>query len=229
MFVSFFRTIILYSVIIFGVRLMGKRQLGELQPTELVITILISNIATLPLEETSTPLFMGLLPILTLVTFEVFISLINLHFRKARRVFSGTPAVVIAGGVVNQKKLHQLRYSADDLVAQLRSQNIFDLTAVDFAVVETTGKLSVYQKYCSRPVTPETMSMPDQPKKNGPPLVVISEGRVNQDYLGLAGHDLQWLTQTVQARNLQIDDVYLMAVDSADQVTLVQKEPGVRG
>lgn len=226
MFVSLFRTLILYSVIIFGVRLMGKRQLGELQPTELVITILISNIATLPLEEVSTPLFMGLLPILTLVTFEVFISIINLHFRKARRVFSGTPAVVISGGTINQDKLHQLRYSADDLVAQLRSQNIFDISEVDFAIVETTGKLSVYQKYMSRPVTPEVLTMPDIPPKNNPPLVVISEGKVNEDYLSLSGKDTLWLESTVASYHLLVRDVYLMTVDSTDKVTLVGKERG---
>lgn len=223
MFVSFFRTLILYAVIIFGVRLMGKRQLGELQPTELVITILISNLATLPLEEASTPLFMGLLPILTLVTFEVFISMINLHCRKARRVFSGKPAVVISGGVIDQDKLHQLRYSVDDLVAQLRSQNIFDVAEVDFAIVETTGKLSVYQKYLSRPVTADTLSMPDQTQKNSPPLVIISEGKINKDYLKLSGKDMKWLETTVASYHASVNGVYLMTVDPADKVTLVRK------
>lgn len=224
MFVTFFRTIILYSVIIFGVRLMGKRQLGELQPTELVITILISNIATLPLEEVDTPLFVGLLPILSLVTFEVFISMINLHNRKARRIFSGTPAVVIDKGVIDQDKLHQLRYSADDLVAQLRSQNVFDVKEVDFAIVETTGKLSVYQKYLNRPLTPDTLTMADIPQKNSPPLVVISEGKINNDYLTLTGKDMKWLQSTVASHHLPISDVYLMTVDAQCTVNIIKKE-----
>ncbi|MEG1874035.1 MAG: DUF421 domain-containing protein [Angelakisella sp.] len=228
MFVSFFRTLILYSVIIFGMRLMGKRQLGELQPTELVITILISNIATLPLENVETPLFLGLLPILTLVTCEVLISLVNLHFRKARRIFSGTPAVVISGGVIDQQKLHQLRYSVDDLVAQLRSQNVYDVGEVDFALVETTGKLSVYQKFLNRPLCPDTLSLPDEPQKNSPPLVIISEGKINQDYLRLAGKTQQWLEQTVASYHLSLDRVYLMTVDLADKVTLIKKDRGGR-
>ena len=152
MLVTFFRTLILYVVIVFGVRLMGKRQLGELQPSELVVTILISNIATLPIEEVETPLFSGLLPILSLVTFEVIISAINLHSRRMRRVFSGSPVVVIKNGEIDQKKLQELRFSIDDLMAQLRQNQIFALDEVDFAVVETTGKLSVYQKYGARPL-----------------------------------------------------------------------------
>lgn len=226
MFVTLFRTIILYSVIIFGVRLMGKRQLGELQPTELVITILISNIATLPLEEVDTPLFMGLLPILALVTFEVFISMINLHSRKARRIFSGTPAVVISGGVIDQSKLHQLRYSADDLVAQLRSQNVFDVKAVDFAVVETTGKLSVYQKYLDRGVTPDTLSMTDAPQKNSPPLVMISEGKINYDYLKILKKDVRWLETTIASYHLPLAAVYLMTLDEQGKVNVIEKSMG---
>ena len=112
MLVAFLRTLILYIVIVFGVRLMGKRQLGDLQPSELVVTILISNIATLPIEEIETPLFAGLLPILSLVTFEVIISAINLHCRKIRRVFSGSPIVVIRNGEIDQKKLKELREQA---------------------------------------------------------------------------------------------------------------------
>ena len=226
MFVSFFRTLILYSVVIFGVRLMGKRQLGELQPTELVITILISNIATLPLEEVSTPLFMGLLPILTLVTFEVFISLLNLHCRPMRRVFSGKPAVVISHGEIDQQKLHQLRYSVEDLMAQLRSQSIFDITEVDFAVVETTGKLSVYQKFLNRSLTPDTLTMPDQSDKNDPPLVIISEGRVNNRYLEYYNKNMQWLEQTMASYHQCIDGVYLMTLDGTGAITLIPKSQG---
>ena len=162
MLVAFFRTLILYLTIIFGVRLMGKRQLGELQPSELVITIIISNIATLPIEEIDTPLFMGLLPILTLVTFEVIVSSVNLRCRATRKLFSGTPAVVIRGGIIDQRKLRELRFSVDDLMSQLRSNQIFSPEDVDFAMVETTGKLSIYQKYAARTVTPQTMGLPDQ-------------------------------------------------------------------
>lgn len=224
MLVVFFRTLILYCVIVFGVRLMGKRQLGELQPSELVVTILISNIATLPIEEIDTPLMVGLLPILSLVVFEIIISIINLHFREVRRVFSGTPVVVIHHGVVDQKKLRQLRYSADDLMAQLRSQNIYSLSEVDFALVETTGKLSVYQKYLSRPATGEALSLQDQPSQNSPPLVLVSEGRVNEAYLELCCKDRKWLEQTIASHHLTLNQVFLLTLDQKGTVELIPRE-----
>lgn len=225
--VAFFRTLILYIVIVFGVRLMGKRQLGELQPSELVVTILISNIATLPIEEVETPLFAGLLPILSLVTFEVIISAVNLHCRKVRRIFSGTPMVVIQNGEVDQQKLKELRFSIDDLMAQLRSNQIFSLEEVDFAVVETTGKLSVYQKYGARPLTPQTLGMPDQPAENAPPLVVVSDGHVYQEYLSLCGRDIKWLEETAASRRVAVRDIFVMTLDQAGNYHLVKKEGAV--
>lgn len=224
MLVTFLRTLILYIVIVFGVRLMGKRQLGELQPSELVVTILISNIATLPIEEVETPLFSGLLPILSLVTFEVIISAINLHSRWLRRLFSGSPVVVIKNGEVDQQKLRELRFSADDLMAQLRQNQIFALDEVDFAVVETTGKLSVYQKYAARPLTPGTLEMPDQPAQNAPPLVVVSDGRVYSQYLNLCGKDMEWLEGIAASRRTTISDIFLMTLDQTGSYHLVERE-----
>ena len=224
MLVAFLRTLILYIVIVFGVRLMGKRQLGELQPSELVVTILISNIATLPIEEIETPLFAGLLPILSLVTFEVIISAINLHCRKIRRVFSGSPIVVIRNGEIDQKKLKELRFSVDDLMAQLRSNQIFAVDEVDFAVVETTGKLSVYQKYGARTLTPKTLGMPDQPGENAPPLVVVSDGHIYQEYLELCGKDIKWLEEIAASRRTRIRDIFVMTLDQTGNYHLVKKE-----
>ncbi len=224
MLVSFFRTFILYIVIIFGVRLMGKRQLGELQPSELVITIIISNIATLPIEEISTPLFVGLLPILSLVTFEVIISAINLKSRTMRRLFYGRPAIVIQDGVIDQKKLRDLRFSVDDLMAQLRSNQVYSVEEVDFAMVETTGKLSIYQKYQSRPLTPSVMSMPDQPSKNSPPYVLISDGVIYHEFLADCGRDEKWLKEVLASRRVTAQDVYVMTADKTGAYCLVKKE-----
>lgn len=224
MYVSFFRTLILYAVIVFGIRLMGKRQLGELQPTELVITIIISNIATLPLEEVDTPLFMGLVPIISLVACEVLMSLLSLHSKKARRILSGKPAIVIEHGKIDQKKLHELRYSADDLMAQLRSQSIFDVSEVEFAIVETTGTLSIYQKYLNRNMTPSTLNMPDEQQKNSPALVVVSEGYVNHTNLKVMNKTGEWVEQIAGSYHTSIDRVFLMTVDGEDKITLIKKE-----
>ena len=224
MLVIFLRVVILYFVIIFSVRLMGKRQLGELQPSELAITILISNIATLPIEEVDTPLFMGLLPILSLVSFEVIISIVNLHYPRVRRVFSGSPVVVIQNGEIDQKKLHILRYSVDDLMSQLRSQNVYDINDVDFALVETTGQLSVYEKYKKRTISPETLNMEDVPKKDAPPLILVTQGKINHEFLDLAKKDDKWLMDTIHSHHLKLSQVYFLSVDNLNKITLIKSE-----
>lgn len=222
--IAFFRTLILYAVIVFGVRLMGKRQLGELQPSELVVTILISNIATLPIEEIDTPLFLGMLPILSLVTFEIIMSTINLKSHRMRKFFSGSPVIVICNGVINQQSLSDLRFSVDDLMAQLRDRDIYAIEEVDFAVVETTGKLSVYQKFLARTASPEALSLPDQPDKNSPPLVVISDGVVNEENLRICDRTKAWLESTVASHHLKVKDVLLMTTDKNAKVHLVARE-----
>lgn len=224
MLVAFLRTFILYLVIIFGMRLMGKRQLGELQPSELVITIIISNIATLPIEEIQTPLFLGLLPILSLVTFEVIISTVNLKVRWMRRLFYGKPAIVVQDGVVDQKKLRDLRFSADDLMAQLRSLQIYSLDEVDFAMVETTGKLSVYQKYQNRPLTPQVVEMPDQPAQNSPAYLLISDGVIYTHHLDRCGQTQAWLDEVLASHRVVAKEVFILTADKTGTHHLVKKE-----
>ena len=129
------RTFILYIVVIFSVRFMGKRQIGQMQPTELVITILISNIATISLENTDAPLTTGIVPILFLISFEVIMSVITLRYQKFRYLVSGTPQIIIKNGTLDQKKLKALRMSVDDLLESLREMNIFDISEVQFAVI----------------------------------------------------------------------------------------------
>ena len=136
------RTILLYLLIVAGLRIMGKRQIGELQPSELVVTILISNIATLPIQDVDVPLSGGIVPILTIVCFEVFISGLTMRSRTARRLFCGGPKMVIRDGQIMQKELRDLRFSVDDLIEQLRAAGYFDPSEVLFAVVETTGSSS---------------------------------------------------------------------------------------
>jgi len=171
------RTLVLYLVIVCGLRLMGKRQLGELQPSELVVTILISNLATLPIEETSVPLLGGVGPILLLVCFEVVVSWISLKSRTARRFISGKPIVVVEEGKIAENRLRELRFSLDDLMEELRQSGIFDIREVERAVVETNGKLSVYPKFGARPVTPDLLGIPD-PSGRPPPVTVISDGEL---------------------------------------------------
>ncbi len=140
------RTFILYIAVIFAVRLMGKRQIGQMQPAELVITILISNMATLSLEDTDVPLLNGLMPILFLVSIDVLISVIMMKSKKFRTLVSGSPQIVISNGQIDKTKLKKLRITEDDLTESLRGMNIFDMNEVEYAIVETNGKLSALQK-----------------------------------------------------------------------------------
>ncbi len=137
------RSVILYVLVIFAVRLMGKRQLGELQPSELVITILVSNIATLPIEDVNIPIIVGVTPILSLVCFEVMVSWINLRLPELRRLISGSPKIIIRNGCIERDIMRELRFSVDDLLMALRSKDIFDIGEVQYAIVETTGSVSV--------------------------------------------------------------------------------------
>ncbi len=146
MITTLIRAVILYILVIFSVRLMGKRQLGELQPSELVITILVSNIATLPLEDTDIPLIIGITPILALVCFEVLMSWVILRFPAMRKIISGKPKIVVRGGKPDDHALRELRLSMDDLKAALRSKDVFDFTDVKYAIIETNGSISVLKE-----------------------------------------------------------------------------------
>ena len=167
------RSVILYLIVIFALRLMGKRQLGELQPGELVITILISNIATLPIENPALPLLPGILPILILVCLEVIMSFFAMKFKRLRKLVSGSPKIVIRDGVILQDTMLELRLTIDDLLMALRNNQIFNPEEVQFAIVETTGAISVYPKAAYRNVTQEDMGIYN--KSENPPCVIISD------------------------------------------------------
>jgi len=210
LYVTVLRTFLLYLLVIFAMRVMGKRQLGELQPAELVITILISNIATLPIEDLSIPLLCGVVPILSLVCFEVFVSTLTLKRRSLRKLVSGNPMIIIHNGVIDQQMLVDLRFSVDDLMEQLRTKDIFDIRDVAFAVVETTGKLSVYPKAPKRTVTAEQMRIPTAPEDDMPPVVVISDGELELPSLQRYQIPLPWVETVVHEHGYTVEKILLM-------------------
>lgn len=220
----FFRAILLYLLVIFALRLMGKRQLGELQPTELVITILISNIASLPIEDPSIPMAMGAIPILVLVAFELIVSNISLKSRGFRKFISGNPVVVISDGKIDQNALHNLRFSVDDLMESLREQNIFNIAEVHFAIVETTGKVSVMQKFQSQTVTPKMLGLTG--KDETPAIVIISDGKLISESMLRYQISQSWLDDVLQKHQKQIGEIFLMTVDKDLQYTLIPMQSG---
>lgn len=220
--VVFIRAIILYTLLIFSVRLMGKRQIGELQPSELAVTILISNIATLPVEDTGMPLLTGIIPIITLASLDVIMSWLAIKSRGVRRVMSGTPAIIIQDGKLDQKKMCEIRFTIDDLMESLRGQGIFDISEVQFAMVETTGNLSVYQKYQYRNVTNSDMEL--KGKSINPPEVIISDGNPDGDAMKRLTLSMEWIERTLKKEKTAIGDVFLMTVDSDRNYSLIRKE-----
>ncbi len=220
--VVFIRAVILYLLLIFSVRLMGKRQIGELQPSELAITILISNIATLPVEDTGMPLLTGIIPIITLACLDVIMSWLGIKSRVIRRATCGTPVIIIKDGKLDQKQMKAIRFTIDDLIASLREQGIFDISQVQFAIVETTGNLSVYQKYPYRNVTNEDMSL--KGKSKNPPEVIIADGDFVKEAMDRLGLTEEWAENTLKKEKTAVKEVFLMTVDPDRSYSIIKKE-----
>ncbi len=223
MFVVFFRTLIIYFIIIACLRIMGKRQLGELQPSEFVIAILISNIATLSIEDTDIPLTGAVVPIITLMSAEVILSFITLKSGKAQIIVTGNPVAIIRNGNIDQNSMRELRFSIEDLMSQLRISGIFDVSDVSWAIVETNGQLTVYPKTDSQPLTLKTLSDPKS-QSNFPPMVLISDGVLCPKVLRECNLTEKWFRGVLKKENLSEKDIFLMTCDSSAKYYIVKKE-----
>lgn len=209
MLIPFFRTLILYLCIILAVRLMGKRQVGEMQPAELVITILVSAVAAVPMQDLDIPLSHGLVPVFTLIAAEVLISVLTLKCVPLRKLLAGTPVPVIRDGVIDQQALGKLRLSLDDLLEDLRLAGVFDLRQVTFAQMETNGKLSVLKTDGGY----------------GPFYTVVSDGILDKQSLVRAGRSQEWLTSVLRAGGAgRPEEVFLFCVDGHGNMILLKKE-----
>lgn len=224
MFVILFRTVILYFVVVFGLRVMGKRQLGELRPSELVVTILVSNIAALPIEDTNIPMLSCIIAVLSLVCTEVVLTQIALKSPKVRKILYGNQKVIIKDGRVDQKELNNLRYSVDDLVMQLRAQNVFDISEVSYAVIETNGNLSIYKRFNAREATAGMLQLDAQGDDGSPPVVVIENGVLMPKALQFCNLKQEWLDDILRQEGHDIKDVFLMTCNRRAQYRLIPEE-----
>lgn len=215
------RSLILYILVIFAVRLMGKRQLGELQPSELVITILVSNIATLPLEDVNIPLMVGITPILSLVCFEVIVSWLTLKFTGLRRIISGHPKIIISNGKIDRSIMRDLRFSVDDLMTALRGNGIFNIEEVQYAIVETTGSVSVMKK--AEYDTPVRSDLKLRAENSDPPQVVISDGKIAEKAMHSACISSKRINGILKKEKLKAEDIYIMTADSSGNYYIAEK------
>lgn len=219
------RAFILYIVITFSLRLMGKRQLGELQPSELVVTILISNIASIPVEDSSIPMIMGVVPILTLVCIDVILSAVMLRFPKFRRVMIGSPRVIMSEGVILQNEMKRLRYTVDDLVEAMHEEQIFDITEVYYAIVETNGKIHFMKKKDFQNTEKADISCGGS--TDNPPAVIIRDGHEDKEQMQIMGLGMGWLKEQLREQKLSIRDVFLMTADKNGQNTIIKRQRGL--
>ena len=211
MITAFIRTVILYFVITIGLRLMGKRQIGELEPTELVITLLISDLASVPMQDFGVPLLDGLVPIAVLLSLSMLVSYCNLKSIRFRNLVCGEPAILIQNGKVSQKAMAENRFTLDELLEQLRSQGIFDLAAVKFAILETDGQLSVL------PYVRE--------QSEALPTLIINDGRLMEKNLRHRGLNDVWLNRALQLHKISsVKDVFFLSVDDAGNILLIPRE-----
>lgn len=220
--VVFIRAVILYLLLLAAVRFMGKHQIGELQPSELAVTILISNIATLPVEDTGMPLFTGIIPVLTLAALDVLMSCIGVKSGLMRIITGGKPVVIISNGKINRKKMRDLRFTTDDLVEAMHTQGIFDISEIQYAVVETTGTISIYQKYEYRTVTNKDMKLHE--KSIDPPEIIIEDGKLITESLERTGITTSRLESILKKEKATVDEVFIMTMDSDMTYSIIRKD-----
>jgi len=221
--VTFARTVILYALIVLVMRLMGKRQIGQLQPFELVVAIMIADLASVPMQNRDLPLSSGAIPILTLLVAQVGLSYLTMRSQWARRIVCGKPSILIRNGKICQKELTRLRVNLNDLLEQLRAKDVPNLADVEFAVLETTGQLSVVPKSQRRPVCPADLNVPTE--YEGLPLDLVIDGRVLRENLARAGLDEAWLrTQLSRFGFSGPEEVFFASLDTAGRLYYAGKE-----
>lgn len=220
--IIFIRAAIIYAFIILAVRVMGKRQVGELKPHELVITILISAVAVVPLEDNAMPLANCLIPVLLFVSLEIIVSVLSLKSYRFRDFIQGKPIFIIRRGKLNQKLLKEMRFTVDDLVDALRQNGFFDIDEVEDAVIETNGSLSVLPKAEHKPLTPKDISL--SVTENGMPITVVMDGKPVTEYFNKEKIKLSEIRLLIAGENTEPEHILLLTVDDGGNTRLIEKE-----
>ncbi len=220
--ISFIRTLLLYIVIVAAVRIMGKRQISELQTSELVVTLLISDIAAIPMQDTGQPLASGFIPIAVLVLCEILASILMLKLPGFRKLVCGRPIMVIHNGKLDQKAMRRLRMTTEDLFEQLRLDNVFRLEDVAFAIVETNGKLSVLKKPEKDQPCCDDLGL--SPPDKGLETVVISDGVFSEPSAKACGKNRQWVDKILKQEKVRAADVFIMTADTSGEYHIIRKE-----
>lgn len=222
MLLSYIRTIFLYLVLIAVVRLMGKRQIGEMEPAEFVVTMLVANLAAIPMQDGGIPLYSGLVPIITVLGVELLLSALCVRSVKLRKLLCGKPVILIDNGKILRENLRRTRITLDELTELLRQKDILRPETVQFAILETNGNLSVFPYPKFKPAPAKDIGI--TPQKQRLPYTVIADGCLYGDNLALSGHDDRWLSEALRQRNTTVRQTLLMTVDRSGQIFWQEKE-----
>ena len=222
MILSFIRTIILYLVLIFCVRLMGKRQIGQMEPSEFVVTMLVANLAAIPMENEGVPLYIGLIPMLTILGTELVLSGAMLRSLRLRKLLCGKPVILIENGRILQENLRAARLTLDELAGHLREKDVLDIRTVQYAILETNGNLSVFPFPSEMPASAKEAGI--HPKERFLPVTVISDGQLLRQNLQYAAKDEAWVHRVLGEYRASIAGTWLLTVDKADRVVWLGKE-----
>lgn len=221
MLINFVRAIILYIVVLIVMRLMGKREIGQLQPFELAIAIMIADLASIPMTDTGTPISNGIVPILGLLVMHLLISLINLKSIKAREIICGKPRILIYRGKIQEDALIKERFTINELEERLRAQNIVNLGDVEYAILETSGQITVTQKPNRRNAIPEDFGI--MPDYEGLPYDLVVDGKVMNKNLELIGKNYVWLKREVNKFHINPEDALIVTIDGKGQIFCQEK------
>ena len=227
MFVVLIRTVVLYLFIIVGIRLLGKHQIGQLEPSELVLTLIIADLASVPMQDNGIPLLSGLIPIIVLLSLSSILSVLCTRSIKFRTLLCGKPTIVVENGQVLEPELRKTRLTLDELMEELRIQGYTDFKAIKFALLETNGQLSVLPYAAEKPVTAAQMGVAAQ--ETGLPVVLISDGRLLEHNLKGRGYEHVWLEKQLASYGMTSPaQAFLLTVDEGGGTYCVPKKEAAK-
>ena len=221
--ISFARTLFFHLLLILVIRLMGKRQIGQMEPSEFVVTMLVANLAAIPMENNATPLYNGLVPILTVLALELTLAMLSLKSLKLRKLLCGKPVILIENGNILQRNLRRARITLDELTGHLREKDVLDPRAVQYAILETNGNLSVFPFPKERPASAKEAGI--QARKQYLPITLVSDGKLLRQNLSVAGKDEAWVHRTLRNKNAALTSTWLLTVDKGDNIIFYPKDP----
>lgn len=222
MLITFVRAVVLYIIVLIVMRFMGKREIGQLQPFELVISIMIADLASTPMSEIGIPITSGIIPILGLLVMHLIISVLNMKSIKAREILCGKPRILIYRGKIDEKALIKEKFTINELEERLRGKDVMNLADVEFAILETSGEISVVLKPEKRGTIPQDFGI--SPEYEGIAYDLVIDGQVMYDNLKILGKNYEWLKKELKKQNMKPEEALVATIDGGGEIFAQKKE-----